>query len=578
MHARITWAMALAAAMTLAGCSIPHVEPTRLTSEPARFDAGPPGPVMQAPGDRVSQLVAGGVRIDPSQAVGYEDLPSSITQLFNTEPLPLSLSEVVQQTLANNRGLRISGYVLDLAELQVPISKAIYDLMLTASWNYSETEEQNSGAQFGRPDVDRAWRQQYQVALSQLVPTGGTLALAYNMIRQGVQVVQFDSTLSPQLATDRTWQARTVLSFSQPLLNGLGRTVTNAQIRIAQLERQGAAADFQVTIEEQLRDALQLYWELIGAIEVFRVQVISYSAANDLLRVNRAKYEAGVMTITDVLQAEAAAEARRNSVIVARQTVRDLEDQLKLAIFLQPDSPLWEAEVRPTQDIAWREIDVELRETIDMALAERAELRRARSDIDQAETNERVARNRLLPALALVGEFDANGMDEGRQQAFANQQQNNNYSIGLEFSYPLQNRAARFGLAQARTTRARAEESQRLQEDTITFEVRTAVRALRTARERIDVTASQVRSEEAKLDSQRKRYDVGLATAFEVLDFQEDLAAAQQQYISAVVDYNQAAIELDRARGSLLRTYGVAIENADLEPGVEDSWFPVGLD
>jgi outer membrane protein len=378
-------------------------------------------------------------------------------------------------------------------------------------------------------------------------------------------------------ATNHDYEHRMILGLTQPLLRGLGSSVTNADIRIAQLARAGAAADFQTALEDNLVLSLTTYWNLIGAIENWKVQVISYSAATDLLRVNRAKYEAEVIAVTDVLQAEAAAEGRRSVVISARQSVRDLEDQLTQLIFINGDRPMWGTELEPTQPIDWREIDIDLGGALATATARRAELRSATSDIAQAETRRRVARNARLPQLDVFGQIDANGQAEQNEDALDETTKHNNYSVGLQFSYPLQNRRARHALRQAETAVAQREEAARATSDQIAFEVRTAWRNLRTAREQIDVTGSQVRSEEAKLESELRRYEVGTSTAFQVLDFQEDLAAAQSSHITAVVAYNQAAIQLDRARGTLLETYAVTVEDANLTPPVEpvDS-FPIG--
>jgi outer membrane protein len=121
----------------------------------------------------------------------------------------------------------------------------------------------------------------------------------------------------------------------QPLLRGFGPLSTNAEIHIAQLDRNAAAADFEAQVQEQVRRAVELYWDLVAAVNSYNVVVIAYTAAADLLRINTAKVEAGVMARTQVLQARASVEARREAVIRARQQVRNLEDSLKQLLFFQ---------------------------------------------------------------------------------------------------------------------------------------------------------------------------------------------------------------------------------------------------
>ncbi|MFO0733355.1 MAG: TolC family protein [Nitrospiraceae bacterium] len=52
-------------------------------------------------------------------------------------------------------------------------------------------------------------------------------------------------------------------------------------------------------------------------------------AAEELLASNRAKAKAGVMSIVDVLQAEAAVASRVEQMLVAEKSIRDQEDQLR---------------------------------------------------------------------------------------------------------------------------------------------------------------------------------------------------------------------------------------------------------
>ncbi|MCL5271500.1 MAG: TolC family protein [bacterium] len=579
--------------LTWTGCIATPTRPApQYQVQVQRLDAGPPPPVMVATdqatsrttvtGDKPSQIVQDKVKIDLEHAVGYKDLPTTVTIPYDLKPRPLSLVDVVVETLANNRQIKVQDYTLRIAEYQIPVSKGIYDLLASATLQFDRIEQQQSTSVGLSPlAVSSIRNRTAQIGLSQLFPSGAIVTAGYNVLRQTMLSQRF--SISPVFSatpfTSLTYQDTSMVSIVQPLLKGFGPAVTNAGIRIAQLERQGSAADFQTQVELQLQNALQTYWDLIGAYEFYKVQVISYAAALDLLRINTAKYKAGVLAQTDVLQAQAAAEARRNQVIVARQSIRDIEDALKRLLFLREGSPDWEAELAPSQAIAWREFAVDLDKTIGVALARRSELRRADSNILQARVNQVVARSEVLPEVNLFGNVSPNGLGSGFDEGFRNMDSGKyiSYSAGVEFNYPLQNRAARYRQKQAQARTDQAEELMADLRDQVTLEVRQSVRALKSARDQIAVTQAQVLSEEAKLAAEMKRYEVGISTAFEVLTFQNDLANAQDSHISAVVSYNKAAIRLERARGTLLDTYGIQVAGVDLNPPDEPIGFPVGL-
>jgi outer membrane protein len=564
--------------MFLTGCfTTPPYQPPQYRVEGSLYEESPPTPVVvieSGTGAEPPGVIIDPVKIEPEKAIGYENLPESITRLFDDNPLDLSLVDMVIETFANNRDIRIESYNLRIAEYEIPVSKGIYDLLVRSGLRYDRIEEDgidNNTVTFD--DSASARSRMADVSLTQLLPTGGSLTLAYGVVREWI-----GSFLTPAEFKEHTH--RSLLEYRQPLLRGLGPSITEAGIEIAQLEQRGSAADFQATIERTLADALKNYWELIGAIEEYKVRLISYSAACDLLRINTVKYDVGTVPLVDVLQAEAAAETRREELIRARQDVRDLEDQLKKRIFLQPDIPTWERQIRPSQPFAWREIEVALEKAVETAMAERSELRRADVNIGQGNVNLRVAKDDIKPSLDFVGSVDTNATNGDFDGGFQDHRTGRytNWSLELDFSYPLQNRSARYRMRQAEMIVEQAREIRSEVVDRITLEVRLAMRALRTARERITVTGTTVRSEQEKLRSEQKRYEVGVSTAYQVLEFQEDLADAQSTHLSAVVDYNVALIELERATATILDSYGVELADADLEPAVEEPAFDVGLD
>lgn len=508
------------------------------------------------------------IRIDPTAVSGYENLPESIQHLYDVDPVQITLGDVITQLLANSRDIKIEGYSLRVADYQIPINKSIYDLLIEASAQFSKDERQ-PGSVFAS-GVTRETRG--EASVSQLIPTGAIISLIYEGSRT-------KATPTPFTLFNPTYTHDLRASISQPLLRGIGPYRTNADIHIAQLDRKAAAADFESQVQTQLERVLALYWDLVAAVNSYRVAVIAYTAAADLLRINTAKAEAGVMARTEVLQAKARVEARRETVIRVRQRVRNLEDSLKQLLFFQSGVPNWDLQLEPVQELVWREIEVQPEMLLSEAIDERPEVRAAVRRLESANINVDKTSHDRLPRLDAVASVGASGVGMDNEDAFetARDRDFQNYMIGLEFSFPLQNRQRRYAYHQAVTQRDQANELLQQQVDNVTFEVRNALRELRTARERIEITRARVESEQANLDAERKRYDVGVSTSFEVLEFQGDLATAQESHIQAIVDYNKAAIALEKARGTLLQAYGVAFDRPDLRPDDKPAFFPIGF-
>jgi len=61
------------------------------------------------------------------------------------------------------------------------------------------------------------------------------------------------------------------------------------------------------------------------------------------------------------------------------------------------------------------------------------------------------------------------------------------------------------------------------------------------------------------VDAELKKFENGMSTSFEVLRIQTDLSDAQVAEIRAVLDYNKALADLERAKGTLLASKGLSV-------------------
>ena len=314
------------------------------------------------------------IKIDPSAAEGYENIPEAMKRLFGGSPREITLADVVRETMGSNRSIKIQNYTLQMAGDQVPLSKGIYDLVLSANAQWARDASQTSS---GLAPAGVRRTRDYSAALSQLLPTGAQAELGYDY-RRVAQFFQF-STLNP------TIDQSLALRVSQPLLQGFGPKATNAAIRIAQTDYKISAAQFEAEIQNQVRDAVNTYWDLVFAVRSYDVQLISYMAALDLLRVNHAKVEAGVLAPTEELQARAAAETRRDLIIRARLLVRNAEDRLKRTMFFENGGPNWALELLPVQELTWREVQADYDHLLAEAVERRPEARASRAMLERSK-------------------------------------------------------------------------------------------------------------------------------------------------------------------------------------------------
>jgi outer membrane protein TolC len=96
----------------------------------------------------------------------------------------------------------------------------------------------------------------------------------------------------------------------------------------------------------------------------------------------------------------------------------------------------------------------------------------------------------------------------------------------------------------------------------IETEVRTAARAVDTAIKSIDANIKAREFQEKNLDAEKKRYENGMSTSFQITQIQDQLTQARSAEVQATVNYRTALAEYYRTVGQLLDQEGVAIDDA----------------
>ena len=135
------------------------------------------------------------------------------------------------------------------------------------------------------------------------------------------------------------------------------------------------------------------------------------------------------------------------------------------------------------------------------------------------------------------------------------------WSAQLNFAYPIQNRTARAQSASANIAVDRFQALYDQQRLVIETEVRRAARAVDTAVKSIEAASKARQFQEKNLDAEKKRYENGMSTSFQITQIQEQLTTARSGEVTAIVNYRTALAEYYRATGRLLDQEGVAIDD-----------------
>ncbi|NIM00630.1 MAG: TolC family protein [Acidobacteria bacterium] len=498
----------------------------------------------------------------------------------------LSLDQCLRTALENNLDLVSARKDPLIAEQRIGESDAAFDGVIGVDGNFNQvTADQRITGTLTDPDpinnppltfsdtgtFDQD-RLRGNLTWSQLLGYGATYDITVsseNTDEFSRSIQSVTNELEERLIDDLN--DNVTLSYSMPLLRGLGREATQVDVLLARSGLDISNEDFRLSAIQTMKSTEDAYWDLVAARAAHEVAKESLKLAQDLYEQNKKKVEVGSLAPIDVTQAEAGVASREEDVIVAEATVRNAEDNLRRFMAIPPDDPSWSAVLEPTDQPSFREEEVDVDAAIQTALDRRPEIINSRRSLRDSELSERVARNGARHSLtfdASITPFEQerdtlvdiqNTLDDYPTSDTGLVSDGHNWSVGLTYGYTIGNKRAKANYAIARINREKGELGVRIVEQDIRVDVRAAARAVTSGAKRVAAARANTVLQRKNVEAEQKKYENGMSTSFEVLRIQNDLSDAQFAEIQAMLDYTKALADLERAKGTLLEARGLAL-------------------
>ena len=475
-------------------------------------------------------------------------LASTLLQAQSSSTWGLSVEDAVFRALQNNRELSIQQLEPVIAGAFEKIERGVYDPELYASLQYVEelaTETARStGGQFSVEGSDAVG----EVGLRQRLPFGTELEASVSSARS-------ISNRAPEQE-----QARYGLTITQQLLRGFGSAVNLAALRQAKLETLASQHELAGYSQALVARVETAYWNFVAATEAIAVFEQSLELSQTQLDEIQSRIEVGSLSKNQAAAARAELALQQQNLIDA-QSLR-ITRLYELMRLIYPDLPV--QEVLPLQASSAPEIDDSFEpkreEHVQLALQARPEIEEAKllRDRDQLETV--VTRNGRLPRLELFINLGHSGYSDSFRQSFReNDGENYDYTVGIEFSQVLGNRAARARDTIARATLEQADEALANLRSLVRYDVLLALNELERARKQVAASAVTREFRAQSLQAEEDRFEVGSGTSIDVARAQRDLVQSRIAEIQSRVAYLVAKVELFRADGSLLERRGISL-------------------
>ncbi|MBV9215383.1 MAG: TolC family protein [Acidobacteria bacterium] len=523
-----------------------------------------------------------------------------------SQTLPLTLNEAIRRTLENNNDIEVTRDDVRFQETQVRALLGVYDPVLTFSPLFTHSSSTGST---GKNDF------RVNANMTGFIEKGGGNYQAFfNNTRTENAFTQAQVTSgSVSAGNSALYSSNLGVTYTQPLLRNFRVDSRRHSILIARKRLEQTESDFRRQANTTITSAARAYWDFVFALRNQQNQVANVNFSKENLRQIEARIAAGASA--PIERAEIATELanREGDLLLATQQVASAENALKQLIIRDPLSPEWSLSVVPTDPPGVAVDVVTLDAALKDAMDNRFELRRLKlqQEINRADID--YYKNQTKPQIDLNTSFSLNGLAFGGTNAATTsnlvssssdiflfnslnatrtllglpvltnptvttpaspgylfggfnrsilnmfRSDAPNYSIGATISFPLRNRTAKANLEGAQITAHQLDAQTRSQEQAVIVDVRNAVQALETARQRVDTARRARENAEIQLEGERTLFGAGKSTTFLLFQRENALTNARNAEVRAQTDYSKAIADLQRVTATTFRANNVEV-------------------
>ena len=368
----------------------------------------------------------------------------------------------------------------------------------------------------------------------------------------------------------REWRANSSLKVSWDLIN----PARVPQIAAARDRFERAGDAYLIALRDLRLEAQTAYFDLQRADEGVRIGQDSVKASLVSYRDSRARFNAGVNTKLEVLEAETQLARDRDTLTNNLRLQGEQRRNLARVLDLPQD-------VTPTAATPARPLGLwepSLQESIVAAYNYREELDQLILDISINNSQANASLAAVQPVLSFVNSTSASRFEGQSGKTSLSDIDMGDFTYGLQNSTALTASWRLFdgGRARAEYRRSKqAAEQSRFDfanlRDRIRFEVEQSFLGLRAAIQSIDTTAIEVLSSKESLRLSQLRVQAGVGVQREVVNNQRDLTQAELKYAGAINSYNSNLALLQRRTGldALIACNAVSLTGTKPEPDQE---------
>lgn len=472
----------------------------------------------------------------------------------------MTLQEAIDRALEVNLNLQSARLNPVIQDYNLRSAQAAFSPTLSGTFGFNNSTSLSTSQLDGGSSITSE-RATFNTSISKLLSwSGGRFSANFNNAR--TETNNSFATRNPSYSSSLN------LSYSQPLLAGFTIDNQRAALRTQQIQSQITDLQLETQAANIVLQVQNAYWALRAAIEQIEIQRLSLAQAEQLLAENQVREQLGRATEFQVIQTEAQVASAQQALLNAEITWRNRELALKQLLLDGAGDPLLTATLNPVDLPTLVDTEVDLDDAIQRALAQRTDIRQQEQQLRISEVNLDVSRSNKLPTLDLTASYSlagvggdlfqrgdlggdpvlvaAGGYTDGLQSIADFEAPT--WNLSLNASYPLGTNSQAAALERARLQYRQQELALRNQELGIVTQVTSAGLAVQNTFLQYEAAQRSRVAAEQNVSAELARFEVGVATNFELVTAQNSLTTARLSELQALINHINAVAEFQRVQ------------------------------
>ncbi|MBD3378937.1 MAG: hypothetical protein GF408_00545 [Candidatus Omnitrophica bacterium] len=452
----------------------------------------------------------------------------------------LSLVDCLNIALDNSFEVKMARLDLLIAETDLMYSNAVFDTVLFGNIGYTEDKRQELSVFSADDDQVNV----YSAGISKKLPSGTEVSAVLTDTRY------WDN--SGFISKNPSHNAELQFEARQPIGKNFFGYADRAGVTMTALAVKNSDLASRDRIEQLLADTALSYTDLLFAKRSLDIYSDIYDRAEKLYGSIKKNYQIGISEKVDLLAAEANLANRKADLIIARNSYRDAMESLKLIMNLGED-----VRILPEEGLSFEPLKAELSDCLEKAFRYRRDYRINKRDLEIRGIDLKVKKNALWPEIDLVGTFSMNGLEKDFSKAISKTTvaDNTYYFGGVEFSWPLENRAARALSRKASREKEKAVLAIKRTERRIITQVGIAYEDTVAYGAGREFTRRAMGLQSEKLEEEEKNFLHGRSGTKRLIDYQQDLLFSELEDARALLNHRKAKVELFRKMNIILENF-----------------------